>query len=501
MTQIIWRCVGHQRNLRKLAAGFDDSLYALDEAGRLLVNRNFGLDLSWQFVEEMPANIANLTCAAGVVYYQTDDRFLWYRSGHGERVRVGQPWGAAVIAGTEDTSLDFSILWALNDDKSLWQNTHSGGDAQWQRIGQLLQAVKIAASHDALFALNVDGSFWMNHSNGADGAWECIGSASEAVEITAASQHQSSAVQLYALHRDSSIWMGVVVSDCQVSLTTQDAYPPDNPKAVWRSLISLDGLGVTTDAWTIGGGHLSVNTTDTLDQFLLIGEDEIRNTFENYLERHPQLKKDSRNLIVLDMEAPVFPPGWGQPDRKPFLDKIFPALKMRISIVRRCLQEAKISMHAVIAPEAQGKVEQERFQNSMEGYRQAVDFGLFDELDYLSPVLYTRWGPADGSGAKSRLRYCTIAAYNRLGIAETAALIDKPLVPMLSLVVNNRTSTEDTHLINMEAARAQLTYLQSRPEVARVVYWSAPDSDNTHGYYVPPRSILRFFNDLEACGR
>jgi hypothetical protein len=500
MRRIIWRQIGQQPALRKLAASFDGSLYALDAANQLIVSQNFGLDRSWRFLQVMPAEIVNLTCAAGGIYFQTADRTLWYRNSKGGLHRAGKPWAAAALAGTEDITLDFSLLWALNDDKSLWRNFHNGADSLWQRVGQPHSAANLAAAHQILFALNGDGSLWENNAAGADGAWTLIGEATGAMEITAASQRQSAAIHLYALHADSSIWMGTLLSECQVSLTTQDAYPAENTRADWSSLAALDELGVTTDVWTIGGGALKVNTKDRLDKFLSYREDEICQKFANYLENHPHLKRDTQDLIIFDLEAPAFPPGWGRADRSSRLDEILAALETRLRIARRFLRRAKFSLHAVIAPDAQG-LYNPRFLDSLNGYRRAVDFGLFDALDYLSPVLYTRWGPADGCGGKGIRRYCSLAAYNRQAIDETAALTAKPLAPMLSLVVNNPTSVEDTHRPNVQAARAQLAYLQSRSEVARLVYWTAPSPKNQKGYYVRPAEILHFFRELDVCGK
>jgi len=144
-----------------------------------------------------------------MIYYQKNDRSLWHISRNGEQIHsLGRPYAASEIAGTEDLSLDFSILWALNDDKTLWRNGSSGSDNHWIKVGRPQQAHKIAASHGTVFALNTNGSFWWG--GGKNGTWERIGTAKEAIEIAAASKGQSDEIYLYALNKDYSLWQGII---------------------------------------------------------------------------------------------------------------------------------------------------------------------------------------------------------------------------------------------------------------------------------------------------
>lgn len=498
MNRIIWRRIGRQPTFRKLAACFDGILYALDETGRLLVNQNFGLDGSWHLKYNLPTNVVNLTCAAGIIYYQTADRTLWYVSGSGAHIRAGKPWGAAAIAGTEDITLDFSILWALNDDKTLWRNAVSGADGQWHKIGQPHSAWKIAASQNTLFALNHDRSFWMNSNGGLDGLWEHLDLLPETIEITAASEGQSGAIQLYALHDDFTIWNGVIIPDCKVCLTTQNAYPVTNPHANWFSLVGLGDLGVTTNVWTMGGFALEVKKGDTVDQFLEYSESQIRSKLKSYLKKYQDLKPKTKDLVILDMESPAAPSGFGKPENRYRIDAIIKAYRTRIRIARQELDEAKLALYGVIVPEAQGDPNKKIFRDRMEGYRIAADSGLFEEVDFLSPVLYTRWGPDDACGPNYRRKYCTLAARIRMGIIQTAGLTNKPLIPLLSLKVFNRNSLNHAQNLTSEISRAQLNYIQSRPGVNRVVYWVPPRPSNE--LYNSAAEILTFFRRLNPCG-
>jgi hypothetical protein len=199
------------------------------------------------------------------------------------------------------------------------------------------------------------------------------------------------------------------------------------------------------------------------------------------------------------MESPVAPSSFGKPEERYRLDAIVEAYRTRIRIVRQELDNAKLALYGVVVPEGQGDPNKKMFQDRMEGYRIAAASGLFEEVDFLIPVLYTRWGSDDSCGSNNRLKYCSIAAHLRMGITQTAKLTNKPFIPLLSLKVFNRSSLNHAQDLTAEISRAQLNFIQSRPEVNGVVYWVPPRPSNE--LYNSAEQILAFFKRLNPCGR
>ena len=65
--------------------------------------------------------------------------------------------------------------------------------------------------------------------------------------------------------------------------------------------------------------------------------------------------------------------------------------------------DVKLGLYQVILPERRGEMTDD-FRNRMSGYCYAGRRGMYDELDYICPVLYQRFGPDDGT-AEQVLRW------------------------------------------------------------------------------------------------
>jgi hypothetical protein len=206
---ISWRKVGHPWAARKIAGCSDGSIYALNHDKTLWVNRDRGTDSAWRFVHRLPADTNNITCAANNIYFQKNSRELWERTEGGELRRVGYPHAAAEISGSTDFS-GFPVIWALNDDRTLWYNSWGGDDANWTKVGRPVSADKIASAGDDIYALNDNKTFWRNRRGGRNNSWEYLDTPFAAVEIAAASAGPSTQPRIYALNDDYTLWEGEV---------------------------------------------------------------------------------------------------------------------------------------------------------------------------------------------------------------------------------------------------------------------------------------------------
>ncbi len=295
----------------------------------------------------------------------------------------------------------------------------------------------------------------------------------------------------------------------EASVATQNSYAHDR----WDDLPGLLPPEVTTSVWFMSGFALHANNCqpntggaidgvcivpESVERFVSYSKGEIENRLSNYLGNHPELDPLTTDLIVLDMEKPVHPRHIGQ---YPVSDhagvdqrEIIEAFKIRTEVAREMLPNAALSLYGVIVPDPQAR-NSDAFHESWRGYVRAGAMGMYDHVDFLSPVLYVRWGPSDGS------KYDTIDAYTRMGVELTRRLPRvKPLVPLLNLRVSNGNSNHDSEFVSFDVARAQLDYLRSLPDsvVRRIVYWAPPSED--HDKYSTPGEIGAFLSCLSGVG-
>merc|ERR1712217_93525 len=92
------------------------------------------------------------------------------------------------------------------------------------------------------------------------------------------------------------------------------------------------------------------------------------------------------NYLVLDIEGPsdIHPRHfWAHNDSR--LEEIVKAYKLRIKIVREFLPNAKLALYATTSPDFDPNATAAKRVN---GYQCAANLGLFDQIDFLVPVLY-----------------------------------------------------------------------------------------------------------------
>lgn len=212
ISSVLWSPTGTVPATSKLAVCHDGMLYQFMSNLHVHSNATEG-NGAWAHVATLPAghSVLSATCARGLLYYLRTNHELWYLDTAGGVHYVGYPWAAADIAGSEDMTLDFPYLWALNEDKNLYRNLNGGLDSSWVWVDYPWNAQQVSSSHSALFAMNTDGSFWTSRQT-LPLAWHNIGSApTGAIDITSASVGQSlGPVYLYALASDGRIHKGTL---------------------------------------------------------------------------------------------------------------------------------------------------------------------------------------------------------------------------------------------------------------------------------------------------
>lgn len=253
----------------------------------------------------------------------------------------------------------------------------------------------------------------------------------------------------------------------RIDVALQDAY----------SSLELSSLGVGRAAWCLSGSALKCSYADSLladpvGAFLAYSDEEIRAALESYLRSRPELDPATSDWIILDLEHPVHPRDVGEPEYDGSRSQIVEAFRRRIRIARSRFPYAALSMYGVIVGDSRGRTT-DRLVRSMEGYRTMAAGGVFDELDYITPVLYQRFGVDDPY-------FDTIDAYTEAALRESSNLSASdgrllPLAPLLGFRVYNGGSANSGDPADVAALRRQLERTLGHVRVARVGFWAESD--------------------------
>jgi hypothetical protein len=169
-------------------------------------------------------------------------------------------------------------------------------------------------------------------------------------------------------------------------------------------------------------------------------------------------------------------------EREKELRQLVEAYRRRIRVARQELRRRKLpglrlGLYQVIVPDGRGEASEE-FEQRMCGYREAGRRGMYDDLDFICPVLYQRFGPLD-AGAK-RLRQWLDAA-TRQALDRSLTLTRRngegiPLVPILSFWVFNGKSENDRDAVTPASIGLQLQLVQQSAGIEAILFWSGSET-------------------------
>lgn len=241
---------------------------------------------------------------------------------------------------------------------------------------------------------------------------------------------------------------------------------------------ALVNLGISNRAVTISGRATRSEKDISRTDFISAKAEEIRTKLTDFLEEH-QLPRDN-DLVILDMEPKEIAPrhlGEFENDKK-LQRALIAAYRRRIRVARQVLRQTKrpglkLGLYQVIVPDGKGRSSPE-FQQSMRGYREAGEEGMYDQLDFICPVLYQRFGSDDAKPATLRK---WLDEASKQGIDESLTLTRRnrtrlPLVPLLSFWVFNGNSDNDRDAVQPESMARQLQIVQDAVGIEAIVFWS-----------------------------
>ena len=261
-----------------------------------------------------------------------------------------------------------------------------------------------------------------------------------------------------------------MAATCDFRFSLQNRY------ATERFATALTALKVSNDAVTLSGRATRSETEISQEEFVDADVPAIRAALTKFLTVHTLPRANS--LVILDMEPRGFAPrqlgdfeGSEQRD-------LIAAYRRRIKVARQVLRQTepgvRVGMYQVIVPDGRGR-NSKGFQRRMAGYREAGRQGMYDELDFICPVLYQRFGLDDRDAATLR-RW--VAAATLQGIEGSLQLTRRngrqiPLVPILSFWVFNGRSANNRHAVTPDSVALQLDIVQDAAGIMAILFWSA----------------------------
>jgi hypothetical protein len=195
------------------------------------------------------------------------------------------------------------------------------------------------------------------------------------------------------------------------------------------SRVDLAPFGMSNRAWSISGRYLLAGSGETVESFTAATRSQVRRMLARYLRG---ARIDPGDLVVLDMEpGPAYLPLiWQLP--ADVQDQVIEAYKLRIRVARQLLPHARLGLWGVVVPIATAN--EASMDTRMAGYRRGQELGLYDDVDYLIPVLYPWFSPG-GTEAEFEAR---VGLATRQGIERSLELgrsdgrRGPPLAPMLT---------------------------------------------------------------------
>jgi hypothetical protein len=248
----------------------------------------------------------------------------------------------------------------------------------------------------------------------------------------------------------------------------------------------LRELGISNQAVTFSGRATLGEREISKEDFIGASVEEIRTRLKSYLEEHEPRAGD---LVILDMEpqgiAPVRLGEFAEDKNKKLLRDLIAAYRRRIRVARQELRKTrkpglKLGLYQVIVPDGKGR-ESDEFRQRMRGYVEAGEQGMYDQLDFICPVLYQRFG-SDDAAPETLRRW--LARSTRQAIEGSISLRRRngsrtPLVPFLSFWAFNKRPPNDPvrPAVAPESLARQLQIVQDAVGIEAIVFWSGSQTE------------------------
>jgi len=181
-----------------------------------------------------------------------------------------------------------------------------------------------------------------------------------------------------------------------------------------------------------------------LDAFVRLERSEVERRIQAFLDEHPDVGARTRGRVVMDIEKP-FPSGFHtQPPR--MRARLARAFATRAEAARRTFPRARLGFYGTLLPDSRGR-ETAAYLARIEALAEAGARGMFDEVDFLVPVVYPRFGPTDSAGAWGSYEPYTRKAVEGSRQIRKSDGSSLPVLPFLTVSVANKNSRHNEQIL------------------------------------------------------
>jgi hypothetical protein len=180
-----------------------------------------------------------------------------------------------------------------------------------------------------------------------------------------------------------------------------------------------------------------------LEAFVNVERSEVEDQIQKFLDRNPDVSTLTKGRLVMDIEKP-FPSGLHRQTPR-MRARLVKAFATRAEAARRKFPNAKLGFYGTLVPDSRGR-ETTEYIARKGALVKAGECGMFDEVDFLIPVVYPRWGPTDAAGWETYEPYThkAIEGSREIRRSDGSSL---PVLPFLTVSVSNGNSKHHNEIL------------------------------------------------------
>jgi len=268
-------------------------------------------------------------------------------------------------------------------------------------------------------------------------------------------------------------------SNIRMALTTSRSGPSVNEVL---NDTSTGALLITGDGLICGSGISDADFINVTDEDLI---DQL-SAWVEFWNLEEYLNENTEGKVVLDIEYPrnltrfynesEFSSDYS--DLQWFVDGI----KKRVAIVRQLLPNAKLGLYGLGSPHPFGSESNSEIMKSRIEF--VMDNNLCENIDFISPVLYARFGPDD---SQYNTVLSGVSTRQLKDMCDLVLMKDSTLdvYPLMSFVVYNGGSSNNNQLAQKELNVSTMNELyvdkltNSEYQIDQVIYWIDPSQQET----------------------
>lgn len=292
---------------------------------------------------------------------------------------------------------------------------------------------------------------------------------------------------------------GLALAGADSAGAESQPWPPDRlsphiaVQNTWFTDADIRRYGFRNGVISISGHWLLQQGTfgGSFADFVAKTRRQVRRRLGDFMAAHPEVDRHTSAIVLLDIEKPHPANLHARSARQ--REAIVAAYKVRIEAARAAFPNARLALYGTLNPDPRGRRGDRTYLARLRALIEAGDEGLYDELAYLVPVLYVRFGCADARLGPCDRYWATLDDYTRLGVDGSSRLRRSdgstlPLLPIFGFRVYNGNSRFHRELLlNLRVPEPVGATLRTQVEilvqsgVRQFALWTGMDSNELGG--------------------